>query len=138
MLNINQHEEYGKMFSGQTEFVLKQVYSSDIKIQSIDVQQYTCYAFAVRECTTPDNGELLCDKCNAIRKYLRRRCCNWYHLDNKGLPKNTNSSTICFASPTKEKEKMGMAAELLQKYQELTWYLKSRLEEQRENRRSGC
>jgi len=134
MLKMNQYEEYGQIFSGQTEFVLKQVYSGDIKMRSIDMQQYKRYSFTFRDCTTPDDGELLCDNCHVVKKHPRRLCRNRYHLDNKGLRKNKNTSTIYFASPTKAKKKIGMVAELLLSSQQINWYLKSRLEEQREKR----
>ena len=43
LLKDNQHEEYGLLLSGQTEFILREVYSGPIQKRSVDIPQYTCY-----------------------------------------------------------------------------------------------
>ena len=78
MLKENLHEEYGLLLSGQTEYILQEVYSGSIQKRSVDIQQYTRYAFSAQDCSAPMDGELICEACSSIRKPLRRLCRNQY------------------------------------------------------------
>lgn len=56
----NKHEEYSVLVLGQTEYVLKEIYSGFIQKQSSNIQQCTQYIFASKKCTYHSGNDLIC------------------------------------------------------------------------------
>ena len=129
LLKENKHEVCGVLVSGQTEYVLKELYSG--RVQKRGSHQYYRYAFASRNCSAPSNGELLCTHCDNIKKGLRRLCRLRYEYDNRTLHKNTKTSILMKASPSKTQKKIEMVVDNLRSVQKCNHYLNSRLEDQR-------
>ena len=124
--------EHGVFISGQTEYVLHELYSGRIQQRDNDIMQYDRYVFASRLCSSPSDNEVVCGQCLAVRKQLRRLCRARFETGNKPMHKFTNTSSYVFASPSKAMVKIDMVKENLRSVQKSNVYLKSCLEKQRE------
>ena len=132
LLKDNRHVEHGILVSGQTEFILKEIYSGGIKKRNNESQQYARFAFASANCSSPSENELLCDNCIGVRKILRRLCRNRFLYNNKPLHKFTNTSQIVKSTPTKAMEKIETIGDHLHLVQKSKRYYRMIFEEQRE------
>ena len=100
LLKENIHKEYGVLVSGQTEYVLWEIYSGSIKQRSHDIKQYDRYAFVLRQCTSPLGNQLVCIHYNALKLCQIR-----YKQDNTSFYKKINISSLMNASPSKAMQK---------------------------------
>ena len=133
LLKDNHHVQHGILVSGETEFVLNEIYSGRIKKRNQKMLQYARFAFASIDCSSPSNNEIICANCLSVRKILRRLCCGRFENDNKPLHKFTNTTQIVNASPSKAMIKIDKVADDLHSMQKSNFYLRSRLEKDREN-----
>ena len=62
--------EFRLLVSGETEYILKEIYSGSIQQRSSDILQYNRYTFASRHCTSPPKGEIIYTHCSGIKKLM--------------------------------------------------------------------
>ena len=131
MLKENTYLEQGLLLSGEAKYVLVELYSGQIQKRYQDIKQYDRYAFASSNCQSPPDGELICTNCATIRKPLRRLCRSRYEQNSKSINKNTKTTLLELASPSKLTEKIDMVVDDLRSVRKSNRYLKSCLEEKR-------
>ena len=131
MLKENAYLEQGLLLSGEAKYVLVELYSGQIQKRYQDIKQYDRYAFASSNCQSPPDGELICTNCATIRKPLRRLCRSRYEQNSKSINKNTKTTLLELASPSKLTEKIDMVVDDLRSVRKSNRYLKSCLEEKR-------
>lgn len=132
MLKENSHQEHGLLVSGQTRYILREIYSRPIQRRNQDTQQYARYAFVSEYHCSPSGNDIICNNCDGIKKAIRRLCRVIYEQDNKVIHNKSNTSTLVDASASKAIQKIEMVVGKLRSVQKINNYLKSRLEEQRE------
>ena len=113
ILKEDRYEECGLFVSGQTEYIFKEIYPSNIQQRSKDICQYDRYTFASRSCASPLGDEVIFAHCNDTQKSPRRLCKRQYDQNKNTMHKYTKISAFLHASPLKEFQKIDMVVDNL-------------------------
>ena len=129
MFKENGYHEEVSVLSGQTRFILKEMFSGPIQKRSKFTRQYYRYTFVSDQCCSLMN-KLICSNCNAIKRALQRLFWGRYEHNNKVLHAKMNTSKIVNEIPSKAVKSIEMVVGKLRSVQMSSIYLKSRLEGQ--------
>ena len=130
-LKINKHiNGSGILRSGIDNFILRELHGGDI---SKGGTEYLRYSFFSSLCHSPEEGQLICESCNSLKRKLRALCRSRYENDSKEIHPNTKISYICNSSPSKAIERIEDIGSNLHSERKKNIYLEARIKKQTED-----